>query len=394
LWRAWGDLQQWFKERVPLGSERKILRRGFGFRMPIQGSISRVLFSAIIFSVATLALAFADEPTIFTVELGKHPSASIQVEEEWSLKGDVFSIESKIKFYGYNRTNSSTSIIMDRNKDYAFFDYEQYDYLENKLVKSKKYLERIPISEDTVEVRFPPIEVKNSSEYVAVEKYKIKTPVPERNFVFSGLVNKFPFDDRRFNKTINYKGLRYSFALTLVVPKSYDVRYYEGLEDSAIEGFFVDTTSEKISQNTSLTVITCLSEHRKFSKGIENENKIVIFPTVYIPSEEEDPCPFIPKSSRVHVLITRDDFVKQLFYVFLMIQVAFLFLILYYRDQKFRFKLFGGATTVFIFQEGYLPLSSIHRPFFMTLWDLIILIPLFGLFISTLINRKIRKKGI
>lgn len=291
-------------------------------------------------------------------------------------------VERYIKFVNFSLNYVILKETFPSDLNRYYIDYEQYDYLNNQILKREPYLEARIVGENKLQVEFPKLESINNTNYIVLERFKVGY---NRSKYTSDFI--FPFDQFPFNKTLGFRDIGNIYSVQLILPKTYEAEYFKN--NLAIQGFFVDKQVKNLS-GINFQLITCLPEHRYFQSGIIENKKIINFPPVYLPSYKDDPCPIVPKEIKVHVLIKRAELIKTLFFVFAIVLLIISILLIKLPER--RFELINIALATYIFQQGFLIFSSIERPYSITLWDLTIMIPIIVFIAHKLANDKNGKR--
>jgi hypothetical protein len=350
----------------------------------------------LLFILLDSILVNSTQNNTITIDLGKYRKPiNLSIDETYTLNGDYYLVERETEFRNVNFNNYSSAFYSFNDTEQVFRDYKQFDEEGNEIQsKRKAYLEHEIVSNTRLWiVKFPIIDIKNSSYQKTKETYGMsyKSRVTtEKSFWF-------PFDRYSFNLTSNNREVTFDYDLTLIVPNSYSVTYPSDLNGSAIEGYFVDeqstnvTATGKANESSPIKVIfiTCLSEYRPFFSNSLNNKKIITFPTVIMPSEKEDPCPGPVRLIRVHVMLERDAFLKNLFIGSIIVYLFFIFLS-FLKPEHFK-EFFAAGLAIYLAIEVYL-LSLEGKPQIITIWDLTIVLVLFCLIIGLLKIKKGRKK--
>ncbi len=301
---------------------------------------------------------------VVEINLGNYKMPiNMKIEENYFLKGDLFEVTRELLFYNLNETekfNFQETTKLDQKKSY--YSYFQYDE-KGEIIKRKPYLETEYTKNGTeLSVTFPDIDILNKSYYYIMEKYNVKYEHWHEGDFW------YPFDEFPFNKTVKNRQITHSYDLKINLPKTYEAYYNDEKFSYAIESYFVDSTSHSLSKGSNINIRVCLPQFRPFISSLKEDSREIKFPSVVMPSIQDDPCKFIGPKIHVFFTIGRSMFLKGVYFFSLTILV--LLLLLYFRYPQYFGVILGTSITMYIFQQGIVLFFSQNRPTTLTLWDL------------------------
>lgn len=197
----------------------------------------------IVFLLIIFPLVEAQEKTsdnTITVELTKRGKVALEIEEKDYFLGDFFLVERYIKFVNFSLNYFILKETFSPDLDRYYIDYEQYDYLNNKLLKRESYIEARWVGKNKLQVEFPRIDSINKTDYVVLERFKVGY---NRSKYTDDFI--FPFDQSPYNRTLEFRGVGNIYSVQLIIPKTYEAKYYKN--NLAIQGFFVDKQIKNLS---------------------------------------------------------------------------------------------------------------------------------------------------